>query len=376
VNAILQEIEKLPGQAEFARRTREQFDAYYAPASTVARIMLGIEKGDAKASVEGMQAAIRVLNQEIEGATQRAGAGFDASLGAAQANIRHVLVSMVAAGVLVVLALVLVSWLIVRAIWRQLGGEPEYARRIVREIARGNLAMRIEREPGDKTSQLAALRDMQSAVAELISNIRTSAGSVRHTAGEIAAGMTELSARTEEQASSLEETASSMEELTATVKRNAEHAVHARELARGSSESQRAAAQGAGSRRHDGRDRAQLRRDRQHRLGDRRDRVPDQHPRPQRRGGSRPRGRAGPRLRRRRRRGPQPRPAQRRVGARDQGPHRCVGGEGRRGTPPGLRGGATMKQVVDSINEVAGVVTEISRPRSSNRPASRRWAAP
>jgi methyl-accepting chemotaxis protein len=236
VNAILQEIEKLPGQATFAKRTRGQFDAYYAPASTAARIMLGIDKGDAKASVDSMQSAIRILNQELEGTTQRAGAGFDASLDAAQANIRHVLVSMVAAGVLVVLALVLVSWFIVRAIWRQLGGEPEYARRIVREIAQGNLAMSIEREPGDKTSQLAALRDMQLAVAELISNIRTSAGSVRHTAGEIASGMTELSARTEEQASSLEETASSMEELTATVKRNAEHAVRARDLARGSSE--------------------------------------------------------------------------------------------------------------------------------------------
>ena len=236
VEAILQDIEKLPGHAEFAKRARGQFDAYYKPASTVARIMLGMEKGDAKASVEAMLAAIRVLNQEIEGATQRAVEGFDASLGAAQANIRHVLVSMAAAGVLVVLALALVSWLIVRAIWRQLGGEPEYARRIVREIARGNLAMRIERDPKDKTSQLAALRDMQSAVAELIANIRTSAGSVRHTASEIATGMTELSARTEEQASSLEETASSMEELTVTVKQNAGHAVRARDLARGSSE--------------------------------------------------------------------------------------------------------------------------------------------
>jgi methyl-accepting chemotaxis protein len=236
IGGLITEIGKLPGQAAFANRVRGEFDAYYAPAASAARIMLGMEKGDAKADVASMQAAIHELNQDLERATQGAGADFDASLADAQAGIRKTLISMVAAGILVVLVLVVVSWLIVRAIWRQLGAEPEYARRIVQEISRGNLATHIRREPGDGGSQLAALCEMQGAVADLIANIRVSAGSVRHTAGDIAEGMSELSGRTEEQASSLEETAASMEELTATVKRNAEHAVRARDLARASSD--------------------------------------------------------------------------------------------------------------------------------------------
>src|SRR5262249_44154286 len=132
--------------------------------------------------------------------------------------------------------LAVVSWLIVRSIWRQLGGEPEYAKRIVQEIARGNLAMPIDVAAGHGRSQLAALSEMQGALADLIANIRRSAANVRAAAGEIAEGMTELSARTEEQAASLEETASNMEEITATVQRNAEHAMRARGLAQASTE--------------------------------------------------------------------------------------------------------------------------------------------
>jgi methyl-accepting chemotaxis protein len=227
----LAQIERLPGQSGFAHRTQELFDAYYAPASAAARIMLGVDKGDAKPSIDAMQGAIRLLEEELDRATQRSLSGFTASLDEAQNDIGNVLTAMTAAAVLVVLVLALVSWLIVRAIWKQLGGEPEYARRIARDIARGNLAMPITVAAGDDHSQLAALRAMQGSLADLIAGIRHSAGSVRESSGEIAKGMTELSARTDEQASSLEETASNMEELTATVKQNAERAVRARDLA-------------------------------------------------------------------------------------------------------------------------------------------------
>src|SRR5690606_37272565 len=55
-------------------------------------------------------------------------------------------------------------------------------------------------------------------------------------AGEIAAGNNDLSQRTEQQAASLEETASSMEELTSTVKQTADNARQASELATGAAD--------------------------------------------------------------------------------------------------------------------------------------------
>jgi methyl-accepting chemotaxis protein len=141
---------------------------------------------------------------------------------------------MAGVAIVVVLVLVIVSYLIVKAIWRQLGGEPEYARGIVRAIAEGDLATTIEVESGDDKSQLWALRNMQASLSKLIAGIRDASASVKSSAGEIATGMSDLSARTDEQASNLEETASSMEELTATVRQNADHAVRAKGVAEAS----------------------------------------------------------------------------------------------------------------------------------------------
>jgi methyl-accepting chemotaxis protein len=63
-----------------------------------------------------------------------------------------------------------------------------------------------------------------AAVKEAVETITTAAN-------EISSGNNDLSQRTEEQASSLEETASSMEELSSTVKQNAENAKQANQLA-------------------------------------------------------------------------------------------------------------------------------------------------
>ena len=63
-----------------------------------------------------------------------------------------------------------------------------------------------------------------AAVKEAVETITTAAG-------EISSGNADLSSRTEQQASSLEETASSMEELASTVKQNAENAKQANQLA-------------------------------------------------------------------------------------------------------------------------------------------------
>jgi methyl-accepting chemotaxis protein len=225
---MIAEIEKLPGQGGFAARVRTEFDAYYGPALHVARVMMSEEKGETQESIKAMQAGIRALEADLQKATAESSRAFAVSLESGRGNVRRVLISIAVAGVLVVLALVAVSALIVRSIWRQLGGEPEYARRIVRAIAAGDLAMPIEVREGDTSSQLAALREMQSSLSSLIAGIRDSASSMKASAAEIATGMSDLSSRTDEQASSLEETASSMEQMTATVRQNADHAVRAK----------------------------------------------------------------------------------------------------------------------------------------------------
>jgi methyl-accepting chemotaxis protein len=103
-------------------------------------------------------------------------------------------------------------------------------------IAGGDLTARIHSTSHDEAGQLLrSLERMQAALADVVSQVRSSADAVATASGQVAAGTTDLSQRTEEQASSLEETAASMEELASTVKQNAENARHADELARGAS---------------------------------------------------------------------------------------------------------------------------------------------
>jgi methyl-accepting chemotaxis protein len=81
-----------------------------------------------------------------------------------------------------------------------------------------------------------AFNALLARVAEVVGEVRHSAGSVSVASRQIATGNTDLSQRTEEQAASLEETASSMEELTATVRQNADNARQATTLASSASE--------------------------------------------------------------------------------------------------------------------------------------------
>ena len=134
------------------------------------------------------------------------------------------------------LAAIIIGYLIVRSLMKQLGGELDYAADAIGMISSGNLTMRLELKEGDNSSLLYSLSAMQDNLRALVSDIKGATDSIRTGASEIAAGNSDLSRRTEKQAASLEETAASMEQLTSTVKQNAENAMHARQLTKGASE--------------------------------------------------------------------------------------------------------------------------------------------
>ncbi|NVD70834.1 methyl-accepting chemotaxis protein [Duganella sp. BJB488] len=121
--------------------------------------------------------------------------------------------------------------LITRWITRSLGGEPDYATDIVSQIAAGDLGVTVETRSGDTTSLLYGMRTMRDNLEKIVGEVRGATGVITHASGEIAAGNLDLSSRTEQQASSLEETAASMEELTSTVRHNADNSAQANQLA-------------------------------------------------------------------------------------------------------------------------------------------------
>ena len=105
---------------------------------------------------------------------------------------------------------------------------------LLQAIARGDLTARME---GDFHGVFARMRDDANAtvaqLTEIVGGIQMAALSINTAAGEIASGNSDLSRRTEQQAANLEETAASMEELTSTVRQNAESARQANQLAQG-----------------------------------------------------------------------------------------------------------------------------------------------
>ncbi|WP_426112120.1 methyl-accepting chemotaxis protein [Massilia sp. PWRC2] len=226
----LAELGKLDGQAATASRLRQEFDAYFAPALGAAKIMLEMEQGDPQATVARMQSTLATLNGDLAKTNSAAQAQFKNGIAHSEASVRSVVSAMVLAALIVVASLVLVSWFVVRAIWQQLGGEPEYARQIARAVADGDLSMEIVTDANDRTSMLSALKDMRAKLAQLMGDIKLSADTIQTASAEIASGNADLAARTESQAGSLDQTSRAMEKLTTTVRQNTAHANQANAL--------------------------------------------------------------------------------------------------------------------------------------------------
>ncbi|MES2582243.1 MAG: methyl-accepting chemotaxis protein [Pseudomonadota bacterium] len=137
--------------------------------------------------------------------------------------------------VVVVLAIALASaigWMLIKAITNPLNQMVG----IARSVASGNLTLQIDGTGKSETGlALAALKEMQGNLVDVVSTVRVGSEGVAGASAEIAQGNNDLSMRTEQQASALEETAASMEELSSTVKQNADSAKQANQLAQNAS---------------------------------------------------------------------------------------------------------------------------------------------
>jgi methyl-accepting chemotaxis protein len=146
-------------------------------------------------------------------------------LESANANARTGLV------VFALIALALAVWLSL-ALGRSITGPLGRAAEVAEAIAHFDLTRDIPAGGRDEVGRLLnALNDMQSALQKLIGEVRGAADSIGTASAEIATGNFDLSQRTEQTASNLQNAASSMAELTGTVKQTADAAMTANQLA-------------------------------------------------------------------------------------------------------------------------------------------------
>ena len=126
-----------------------------------------------------------------------------------------------------------VGYLLITAIAQPLQQAMAIAERVAAGDLRGDATIHSTNEIG---TLLTALDTMKDNLAGIVAEVRGSTSHMASTSAQIAAGNHDLSQRSAEQAASLEETSSSMEEMTATVKQNADSARQANTLALSASE--------------------------------------------------------------------------------------------------------------------------------------------
>ncbi len=221
-----------------------------------------------------------------------------------EATMRHALWAF---GGTVLMALLMVAPLTLANL-HSIIGPIGYAGGVAQAISHGDLSRPVQHDGRDEAAELlGALEAMRLSLREVVGQVHESSQSIEVSSTEVASGNGDLSQRTEQAAGSLQQTASSMEQLTSNVRQSAEAAGRAKELA----------ASAASVAQRGGTVVSQV-----VSTMNEINSSSDQHPGAERRGGSRARRRAGPRLRGGGRRGAQPGAAQRRGGARDQGADR------------------------------------------------------
>lgn len=156
----------------------------------------------------------------------------DVSAQALTARSSAEVTSLIGMLVMIVLGLGL-GVLVSRSVITLLGGEPAVATAAAQAIARGDLTTVLVTRPGDTSSLMVALVQMQGSLAKLVAEVRRNTQAVATASAQIAQGNDELSSRTQEQSAALEQTAASMEEMAATVKQTADNIQQAEALARG-----------------------------------------------------------------------------------------------------------------------------------------------
>jgi methyl-accepting chemotaxis protein len=86
--------------------------------------------------------------------------------------VQSAMVLIIMLAIIAIIAGVVIGYLIVRNLTKQLGGEPDYAAHAVGKIAQGDLSIELDLKPGDTTSLLYSLKNMQDSLRKIVAEIK------------------------------------------------------------------------------------------------------------------------------------------------------------------------------------------------------------
>ncbi len=123
------------------------------------------------------------------------------------------------------------SFIMARGVMAQIGGEPAYATEITRRIAEGDLTISVQTHPGDNSSLLAAMRQMQESLRRIIGQIHQIVQEVARNTEQMSAVSRQVSSGSDRQSDSASSMAAAVEEMTASVGNVAANADGVRSMA-------------------------------------------------------------------------------------------------------------------------------------------------
>ncbi|TDG10792.1 HAMP domain-containing protein [Paraburkholderia guartelaensis] len=229
--------ESAPFDADAAQQRDALLGAWSALAQALQRAATVLESGDTATYATLAAGDVANANTQFSASVAALRANADAATRATldQSEREHNWVmAMVAVGLLGALALVVATHMALR---RLVTAPLKEAVEVLNQIAANDLSVHIEGGGRNEIGQLlGAMRRMQGGLSHTVRSVRSSCDAINTGAREIAAGNLDLSSRTEQQSASLEQTASSMEQLTSSVRQNAQHANAASALAMGAAD--------------------------------------------------------------------------------------------------------------------------------------------
>jgi methyl-accepting chemotaxis protein len=195
------------------------------------------KKGDAAGAAALFDAAFvpaqKAYNEHIAAYAKTEHDLLDAKVEARQAEARsHAVVMLGIAAAMALLGLVMAVG-VTRHIKRSL----QAAVTVAQAVAAGDLSQRPAVQGHDEFAMLMhSLADMTTSLERIVGQVRVGTDSIATASAEIAQGNNDLSQRTEQQAGNVQQVASAMDQITVSVRQNADHARQANDLAREASD--------------------------------------------------------------------------------------------------------------------------------------------
>ena len=178
---------------------------------------LALLRGESKQSFDTLSATLAKLAELNEQGGKAASVQGDILYASSRLWIIVLLITAALAGIGI-------AFSIVKKVIHTLGGEPDYMAHTLKQVADGDLTVKIALRASDTTSLGASLREMVANLSQVVSQVHIAANNLGSAAEQTSSTAQQLSQASNEQAASVEETSASMEQMGSSVSQNSDNA--------------------------------------------------------------------------------------------------------------------------------------------------------